>query len=109
LSSAAEHRIIEPFGRVGLHAGEYVLVDLHGESDAGVAEAFADHFDRDTFLEHESGMGVPRVVQSDASVVHASGHWRACLWQVVPEPPGGTEVAALEGRPEEDGESTSYC
>jgi hypothetical protein len=37
-----------------LHAGEDVLVDLHGECDAGVAEAFADDFDRHAGFEEES-------------------------------------------------------
>ena len=38
----AEHGGAECGGGVGLHAGEDVLVDGHGEGGAGVAEAFAD-------------------------------------------------------------------
>jgi hypothetical protein len=46
----SENGLPERGGGVGLHAGEDVLVDLHGECDAGVAEAFAHHLGRDAPL-----------------------------------------------------------
>ena len=42
----AEHSVGEGGGGFGLHAGEDVLIDGHGEGDAGVAEAFADDLSR---------------------------------------------------------------
>jgi len=65
LSVPAEHDFPEGRGGVGLHAGEDVLVDLHGEGDAGVAEAFADDLDRHPLLDEECGMRVPEIMQSD--------------------------------------------
>ena len=37
-------------GGLGLHAAWDVLVDVHSERDAGVAEAFADNFGVDALL-----------------------------------------------------------
>ena len=41
-ASLTEDQVGEDMSGVGLHAGEDVLVDAHGEGDVGVAEAFAD-------------------------------------------------------------------
>lgn len=65
-----EHNVAKPCRGLGLHPGQDVLVDLHREGDAGVAETFTDHLDRLTFLEHERGMGVPQIVQSDSWQIH---------------------------------------
>lgn len=47
---------------LGLHAGQDVFVDIHGERDAGVAEAFADDFGVDALLQQDRGAGVAQVV-----------------------------------------------
>ncbi len=62
LSLIAEHEVSERRCGVGLHAGEDVLVDLHGEGDAGVAEAFADDLDRYPRLDEERGVRVPEIM-----------------------------------------------
>lgn len=67
MSVTPEHHFAERRCRVSL-PGKDVLVDLHGEGDAGVAEALADHFDRDSLLEHEGGVRVPQVVETDARI-----------------------------------------
>lgn len=42
MASLAKYDLTKRRGSVGLHAGEDVLVDLHGERHAGVAEPLAD-------------------------------------------------------------------
>ena len=65
LSPVPEHGGAERDGGVGLHAGEDVLVDGHGEGGAGVAEAFADDLHGDVGLEQDRGVGVAEVVEPD--------------------------------------------
>ena len=42
----------------GAHAGEEVLVGVHGEAWVGVAESFGDDLDRDAGGDEERGVGV---------------------------------------------------
>lgn len=56
----------EAGGGVGAHAGEQVLVGVHGERGVGVTEAFADHFDRHSGGDEQRRVGVSEVVESDA-------------------------------------------
>ena len=46
-----------------------MLVDVHGERDAGVAEAFADDFGVDALLQQDRGVGVTQAVQANAGQV----------------------------------------
>lgn len=68
--SRPEHDLTERCCGVGLHAWKDVLVHLHRERHAGVAEPFADDLDRNTGLEEESGVGVTQVVQPDPAQAH---------------------------------------
>ena len=47
---------------LGLAFRENVLMDVHGERDAGVAEAFADDCEVDALLQQDRGVGVAQVV-----------------------------------------------
>ena len=50
---------------MALLAGEYVSVDLEGEGDVGVAEAFADDSGVDSGCEELGGVGVAESVKGD--------------------------------------------
>ena len=45
------------------------MVDVHGERDAGVAEAFAVDFGVDALLQQDRGVGVTQAVQANAGQV----------------------------------------
>ncbi len=64
--SLAEHCVSERRGRVGLHAGEDMLVDGHRERRAAVAQAFTDDLHRDVRLQEDRGVVVAEVVEADA-------------------------------------------
>ena len=83
VSAPAEHDLAELCCRIRLHAGEDVLVDLHRERHAGVADAFADHFDRHACLKKERGVGVALVVQSDPRQIHLGDESFEGLGEVV--------------------------
>jgi len=55
---SSEHGLAEDPGGVGLHAGEDMLVDGHGECGAALAEALADHLYGDAGLQQDRGVGV---------------------------------------------------
>ena len=67
-TSVAEHKVAERGSRIGLHTGENVLVDGHGERRAAVAEAFADDLHRDVRLQQDRGVGVAEIVEADAVI-----------------------------------------
>ena len=52
--------------RLALMTGQDVAVDLEGEGDVGVAEAFADHAGVLTHGEEVGGVGVPELVEGEA-------------------------------------------
>ena len=52
--------------RLALMAGQDVAVDLEGEGDVGVAEAFADHAGVLARGEVVGGVGVPEPVEGEA-------------------------------------------
>ena len=51
---------------VGAHAREEVLVGGHGEPRVGMTEALAHNLDRSTGGDEQAGVGVAKVVESDA-------------------------------------------
>ena len=78
-----EDDLAECRGSVGLHPGKDVLVDLHREGHAGVAEAFTDHLDRHAGLEQEGCVGMPHVVEPDPGKVHLRDETLEGLGEVV--------------------------
>lgn len=68
LDAASSGGVHEPRGGLGglaLVAGEDVAVDLEGEGDVGVAEAFADHAGVLAHGEEVGGVGVPEPVEGE--------------------------------------------
>src|SRR5215218_10287355 len=52
-------------GRLGVHAGDDVAVDVQGDSDIGVAKALADYLGRDARGQRRGGVAMADVVQPD--------------------------------------------
>ena len=61
----AQYEVGDGRGRVLVHARDDMAIGLQGEGDAGVAQAFADHFGRDPGLEGCGGVAVAHVMQAD--------------------------------------------
>ena len=62
----AEDELTECGGRVCLHAGDHVGVDLHRERDRRVSKSFAHDFGGNASLEQQGRVGVSKVVEADA-------------------------------------------
>lgn len=57
LQSLERLTILDPFHQV--------TMEIHGDLDGGVAQAFRDHLGRDTRPDHVRGMGVTQLVEAD--------------------------------------------
>ena len=70
-------------GGFALVAGEDVAVDLEGEGDVGVAEAFADHSRVLAHGEQVGGVGVPEAVEGEVADVEGADECGESLADVV--------------------------
>jgi hypothetical protein len=60
--SGSEHLLGEAVGRVGVHGGQHMGVDVQGHADLGVAESLGHDLDRHAGLQEQGGVGVAQVV-----------------------------------------------
>jgi hypothetical protein len=64
-SRAAEDGGADLLGRVLLHPGHDVAVDVQGDADAGMTEILRHDLDVDTGQQRQRGVGVAQVVETD--------------------------------------------